>query len=276
MTHSFSPTPLGGTAEAAVRNFFSSHPVFGRYLDRVCVALTGSFAYGLGGHGADVDILVVCNESDYETIRADLVLQGRIGPDDPPEEDLDGVVGDYALRSLESIWSAVKDYGDLDKVFVAGHLVHIMGRRDPIDEITGHCQNIPRAVLDGAVGRERASFSRDVYAFLRSFQNGDGVGRFLARAGMARSALRLAYLAEGQAPPYDKHLYALLPSLHGGAAIAALVKWFLHDTPPLGSDEEQLYRGVAAADDWRQMYREASGTPVLQFRDRLLGLLEAR
>ncbi|MGE5590034.1 MAG: DUF4037 domain-containing protein [Bacillota bacterium] len=260
--------------EAAARrvlDYFASHPVFDRHRGDICIALTGSFAFGLGGKGADVDVKALAPGAAFDAIRAELAEAGRIAKDGAPEEDLTGVVGDYSLESLEAVWERVQRYGDLTQVFIYGNLVYLDGRRDFLESLVRHCQRIPDAVLKRAVAEEQASLSQALYGFLRSFQNEDPVARNLTRAALARAAMRLAFLTEGQAPPYDKHLFRLLTRLRCGKPVAEAVLQFLTESGE--SVEAALYATVAAADDWHDMYAAALETPALAFRRSVHDLL---
>lgn len=254
-----------------VRKYFTRHPVLGRYLDEVCVALTGSYAFGLGGSGADIDVKVLCSQGDYDRIRHELETSGRIKPDAATEEDLDGVVGDYALEPVDGIRCKIQGE-DLTPAFIYGRLVYLMGKKDLMDTVTTLCRPLPEEVLNRGTAREGEAFFQAEYAFLRSFQTGDLVGRYLAKAGMARSAMRLAFLETAQAPPYDKHLFRLLPELEKGLEVQRVVQSFLSGAQ--GAEEEKRYAAVAKAPDWRAMYLAAAGTPAMVFREGVLGLLD--
>lgn len=258
----------------AVLGFFRSHPVFGLRAHQVCIALTGSYALGLGGRGADVDVKVLCRPDQYEAICRELVAAGLIAPGAEPEEEFTDLVGDYGLESVEAVWSRVRTYDDLAQVFVCGNLSFLAGDRELLQPLLEHCRHLPAAVLESAASQERAAFSQALYAFLRSFQNGDPVGRTLARAELLRRAMRLAFLAEGSAPPYDKHLFRLLPRLQQGPRLAELVEQFL-GSAATAAHEGPLYAEVAAAADWHAMYAAARGTPAIVFRDAVSHFLQS-
>lgn len=253
----------------AIERYFAEHPVLTKYLQRVSVCLTGSCALGLGGVGADIDLKVIAPQVEFEKIRQGLISTGRIAASDEPEEELTGLVGDYCLEPLERVQEAVRDYHDLTQVFVYGHLVHILGNRDVAHDVIAHCRTIPEEVLQQERVQEEGRLSEAIYAFLRSFQTADEVGRLLSRANVIRCAMRLAFLAESEAPPYDKHLFRSLPSLKCGPSLAVSVRRFLQQ-----DGEEGSYRQVAHSTDWHEMYRCAEGTPVMKFRTEVQTLLQ--
>jgi hypothetical protein len=254
-----------------LKAYFLQHPVLGRHVNEVCVALTGSLAVGLDGRGADVDAKVLCPPAVYAAVKGELIATGRIGACDEPEEEFPDVVGDYTLESLATVWQAVQSYADTTPLFIYGNLTYILGNRALLDPLVSHCRSIPPDVLRLETERERASLDQALYGFLRSFQNADPVARMLARAGMVRSAMRLAFLAEGVAPPYDKHLFRLLPRLEQGAPMAGLIRRFLADSAD--ADEATVYAQVGASEDWHAMYECAAETPAIRFRSALLSLL---
>lgn len=265
---------LDDTTADRVRAFFSQHPVLNRYVNDVCITLTGSFAAGLGGRGADVDVKVLCPPTLYETVKHELVAGGRIGETDDPEEEFADLVGDYTLESLSAVWQQVQAYHDMTALFIYGNLVHLAGDRGLLDPLISHCRNVPPAVLKREIETERVTMDQALYAFLRSFQNTDPVARMLARAGMVRAAMRLAFLVEGIAPPYDKHLFRLLPRITRGQDMAELIHRFLGESSE--AFEEAEYARVAAAEDWHAMYDAASDTPVAGFHNAVLRLLDLR
>lgn len=248
----------------AVRGYFTTHPVLGRYLDRISICLTGSHAFGLGGRGADLDLKVLAPPAECQEIRAALLADGRITPGAAPEEELTGLVGDYALESLDEVWGAVQGYQDLTQVFIYGHLIPVLGRTDLVENLVAHCRSLPSGVAEEARRREEGRLSEALYAFLRSFQTGDVAGRLLARAGLIRAAMRQAFLADAQAPPYDKHLFRLLTGTTRGGLVGEAVRMFLRAGE--GAEAEQ-YSLVAGSSDWHEMYLNAEGTPVMEFRN---------
>lgn len=262
---------LDETTTAQVNAYFSQHPVLGRYSAEVCIALTGSFAVGLGGQGADVDLIVLCPPTLYDPIRRELAAMGRIRAGDAPEEELTDLVGDYTLASLSAVWQQVQAYADITALFIYGNLVYMSGNRDLLDPLVSHCRNLPPTVLERETDCERGAMDQHLYAFLRSFQNADPVARMLARSGMVRAAMRLAFLAAGAAPPYDKHLFRLLARLPAGHEVAELINRFLSESGD-GSYEAAAYAGVAASRDWHEMYAVAARTPAVGFRDAVLRL----
>lgn len=251
---------LDESALSVVERYFSSHPVLSRYLTQVAVCLTGSYAFGLGGQGADVDLKVIAPRTVFERIRDELIASGRIAPCGAPEEELVSVVGDYVLEPVEGIRDLVSDYRDLTQVFIYGHLVPLLGNSGLTSELIVHCRRIPDEVLRQERRREEDLLSDVTYAFLRSFQTGDEVGRLLARATIIRSSTRLAFLAEGEAPPYDKHLYRMLPRIKRGAQVEKAIRGFFEESQ---GPEDERYSAVAQAADWHEMYRAAEGTPVM-------------
>lgn len=241
---------------AQIRAYFLQHPLLGRSIDEVCVALTGSYAVGLGGKGADVDALVLCPPAVYEAVKGE------------PEGDFPFVVGDYTVESTSDVWQKVQAYDDTTSLFIYGNLVYLLGDRALLDPLVSHCRNIPAGVLSRETERERTNLNQALYALLRSFQTEDPVARMLARAGMVRAAMRLAFMTEGSAPPYDKHLFRLLPHLMRGRSLAGLIHRFLDVST------DAAYAPVAASEDWHEMYESAAETPAFRFHDAVLRLLE--
>lgn len=263
---------LDTTMANLVRSYFAQHPVLSRYAGEVCIAITGSLAVGLGGRGADIDAKVLCPARVYEAIRQELIAAGRIGPTDSPEEEFTAVVGDYALEPLEAAWDRVRGHDDLTQLFIYGNLRYLDGDRNLLDPLVSHCRTLPAAVLQRAIAGEQTALDEGLYAYLRSFQNADEVARLLARANMVRSAMRLAFLQAGMAPPYDKHLFRLLPDSGLGQAVAGLVRRFLQEST--GDQVEALYAHVAETEDWHAMYAAAAETPAVRFQRAILaGLL---
>jgi hypothetical protein len=260
---------LEETIASQIEAYFLHHPVLGRRVNEVCIALTGSFAFGLGGKGADVDAKVLCPSAVYEAVKAELIAAGRIPAGGEPEEEFPDVVGDYTLESLSTVWPQVERYDDLTALFIYGNLIYLLGNRALLDPLVSHCRNIPPEALSRETERERTNLDQALYAFLRSFQTADPVARLLARAGMARTAMRLAFMAEGVAPPYDKHLFRLLQRLERGKIVAGLVRRFL-------ADDDGAYVQVAATEDWHAMYECAARTPAVRFRSAVLTLLDQR
>lgn len=256
-----------------IRAFFLQHPVLGRHEDEVCVALTGSFAVGLGGKGADIDAKVLCLPGVYTAVKREFITSGRIKETDEPEEEFPFAVGDYTVESVSAVWQKVQLYDDMTPLFIYGNLVYLLGNRALLDPLVSHCRSLPAAALNREAERERTSLDQALYAFLRSFQTEDSVARMLARAGMVRSAMRLAFLAEGAAPPYDKHLFRLLSRLKLGESVAGLVRHFLDE--PAGASEGGLYADVAASADWHAMYDSAADTPALRFHAAIVRLVTA-
>jgi|GEM_PF-6087130 len=265
---------LDDTTADQVRAFFSQHPVLGRYTDQVCVALTGSFAVGLGGKGADVDAKVLCPPAIYEVVKRELIAGGRVREADEPEEEFTDIVGDYTLESLSTIWRKVQAYDDMTPLFVYGSLVYLAGNRDLLDPLVSHCRSVPPTVLQQEIDRERVVMGQGLYAFLRSFQNADTMARMLARAGMIRSAMRLAFLVQGSAPPYDKHLFRLLHRTTHGVQMAELIQRFASDSSDAVDDAADA--AVAASEDWHAMYAAATETPAFRFHGAALRLLGVR
>ncbi|MGE5675661.1 MAG: nucleotidyltransferase domain-containing protein [Mycobacterium leprae] len=254
-----------------IRVYFDQHPVFSRYASQVCFALTGSYAVGLGGRGADVDVLVLCPGALYEAVKHELAAAGRIGEGDEPEEEFADLVGDYSLESLTTIWQRVQRYDDMTALFIYGNLVYLAGNRELLDLLVSHCRQIPPAALREAVEQARGMMGQGIYAYLRSFQNADSVARLLARAEIVRQAMRLAFLGEGMAPPYDKHLFRLLPGLTPGEQLSGLIRQFLDESVEVA--EAAAYGAAAATADWHAMYGVAGQTPVLRFQSEVLRLL---
>lgn len=254
---------LDDTTANQVRSFFARHPVLARYAGKVCIALTGSYAVGLGGKGADVDAKVLCPPDIYDAIRLELIAVGRIKEGDEPEEEFADLVGDYTLESTATVWQKVQTYDDMTPLFVYGYLIYLAGDRSLLDSLVNHCRSVPPAVLQREIGRERTAMAQDLYAYLRSFQNADHVARLLARAGMVRAAMRLAFLVQGAAPPYDKHLFRMLPQIATGEDVSGLVLRFLAEAAD--AREAAVYAAVANTSDWHAMYEAASGTPALEF-----------
>lgn len=247
---------LAQETTSCITAFFMKHPVLGDHLDDVCIALTGSYAVGLGAKGADVDAKVLCPPAVYEALKGQMEL----------EEEFVEVVGDFTLESLGDVWSRVQAYQEMTSLFVYGNLVYLMGNRDLLTPLVDHCRAIPPAVLEQAIAQENTELSQAEYAFLRSFQTEDSVARTLARAGMVRSAMRLAFLVDGQAPPYDKHLFRLLPRTTCGRHVAALAEQFL------SASDLSVYAPVGAAEDWRAMSAAAAETPAARFCERIKAL----
>ncbi|HYG57124.1 MAG TPA: DUF4037 domain-containing protein [Symbiobacteriaceae bacterium] len=254
-----------------ISGYFSRHPVLSRYQDEVCIALTGSFAVGLGGRGADVDVKVLCPPDVYGAVKLSLVTAGRIRETDEPEEEFDTFVGDYTLESLPAVWAKVQAYHDMTPLFIYGNLVYLVGKRDLLDPLVSYCRHVPPAVLQREIERERTAMSQDLYGFLRSFQNGDAVARLLAHAGLIRAAMRLTFLAEGMAPPYDKHLFRLLPRAAHGQAVADLIQQFLGQS--VDAIEAVAYAAVATTEDWHAMYAAATESPAVGFHNAVLRIL---
>lgn len=240
---------LTDTTARQVTAYFAQHPVLSRYADRICIALTGSYAFGLGGKGADVDAKVLCPPDVYDLIRQE---------NGTTEEEFPDVVGDYTLECLTTIWNHVNSYAEMTSLFIYGNLVYLAGDRTLLDPLVAHCRHLPPDLLTRETEREQTELDQHLYAFLRSFQTEDPVARLLARAGMIRSAMRLTFLADGAPPPYDKHLFRLLPRTTYGRQIADLIADFL--------DHRCTYAEVAATDDWHAMYEAAAETPACQFR----------
>ncbi|HWI64299.1 MAG TPA: hypothetical protein VNT75_20865 [Symbiobacteriaceae bacterium] len=249
---------LDDNTATLVKTYFAEHPVLGTHASGVCIALTGSFAVGLGGKGADVDAKVLCPPAIYDALR-------REGNE--LEEEFPTVVGDYSLESLSDVWAKVQDYSDMTPLFVYGSLVYLAGDKTLLDPLVQHCRAIPSTVLERERERERGSMGQALYAFLRSFQNDDGVARLLARAELVRAAMRLTFLADGSAPPYDKHLFRLLPQTAHGAEVAELIRRFL------GEPSAAAYEAVGDTSDWHEMYRVAADTPALQLHGDVLRII---
>ena len=261
---------LDDTTTGRVKEYFAQHPVLSRYANDICIVLTGSFAVGLGGKGADVDAKVLCPPTVYETVKRNLITAGRIEEAGEPEEEFTDVVGDYTLESVSTVWQTVQDYDDMTPLFIYGSLVYLAGNRELLDPLVRHCRNLPSTVLTREIERERLAMSQGVYAFLRSFQTADAVARMLARAAMVRAAMRLSFLVQGMAPPYDKHLFRLLSQTTNGQRAAELIRQFLGESAD--AFEEAAYGAVAATADWHAMYEAAAQTPVIRFRNEILRL----
>lgn len=257
------------TMRTVVR-FFKEHPVLNRHLQQTSVCLTGSYAFGLGGIGADIDLKLIAPQSEFDKIRQELIAAGRVGAEGDPEEELTGLVGDYCLEPLERIWETIREYRDLTQTFIYGHIVYVLGNRNLVQDLVVHCRAIPNQVFQDESHREQTRLSEAVYAFLRSFQVGDQVGRLLARSNIIRASMRLAFLTEAEAPPYDKHLFRSLPGLKRGALVTELVRRFLEESQ---DSEAERYGPVAASGDWHEMYQCAQGTPVMGFLAGIKALL---
>lgn len=193
--------------EQYITNEILDHPLMQEVRGRISIILEGSTALGVVDERSDVDVVVICQDDDYNSISQRFEEAGVIPEQSSLFVDIQlpsGKTGHYTLLSLSEIQKALRNK-DMEWLWNASVSYIYYDHLDVRSVFQQYVPLQPEVLM---------SFRKQSYIQLRSYARsldnpvvrGDAFPILFLAVSLYKEALRCAITLEGYPYPYDKWL----------------------------------------------------------------------
>lgn len=190
-----------------ITNEILKHPLLQEESQRISILLDGSTAMGVVDEKSDVDVVIVCQDEDYNSINQRFEEAGLIPEQSSLFMDIQlpsGKTGHYTLHSISEIQEALTT-GDLEWLWNASVSYIYYDLLDVRSLFERYVPLQPEVLM-----RFRKQSYIQLRSYARSLDNpvvrGDAFPILFLAVSLYKEALRCAITIEGYPYPYDKWL----------------------------------------------------------------------